>query len=1228
MKYADLISFDPIEDIVQIREADDPKEAVRLIKTYKISDGMVKNLKEGIFPQLDFTTSLDKKGILIVGNYGTGKSHLMATISALAEHEDMIEHLQSEKLKEDAKKIAGQFKVIRIEVGAVKRSLGSIICKELELNLKKMEVSYEFPPAEEIVNHKDAFIAMMGKFQEKYPEKGLLLVIDELLDFLRSKSEGDLILDLGFLREVGESCRWSRFRIIAGIQEALFDNPRFEFVAEPLKRVQARFLQARIVKEDISFVISERLLKKDKTQKAKIRAHLQKFAPLYGDMNERLEDYVRLFPVHPAYLELVEKLFIVEKRDILKSLSKDIKSLIDTQVPTNDIGIFSYDRYWETLKGDASVSTNPDIRSVLEKGQILEGIIQRSFPKPQYLPSAVRMIHALGIHRLYTQHNYSPVGLDSERLRDDLCIYLPLPEKDADFLKSTVETILKDIHKTVSGQFISQNEDNGQYYLDLKKDIDYDAKIVSRGELLDKGKLDHYYFDALSRVLKRPENTYVSGYKIWLHEVVWKERNCGRNGYLFFGAPNQRSTAQPARDFYLYFIQPYDQPEFEDERKSDEVFLYLIERSEEFDRALRLYSGAKENAGSSSAQSRTIYEEKALAQLKIMVKWLKENMFTSFDIVYQGERKKLVEWTKGAAVPSNAEIDEIIDRIAGFCLAPHFEEIAPEYPKFPKIIRQSDREEAVRDALKYLKGGLKTQRGDSVLDGLELLDGDQISPVKSRYAQYLLKLMKKRGDGQVINRSELFESNGDLEFDIKFHLEPELLMVVIAALVYHGDLVIAYPGKKIDPTSLDELSKMSMVDLVAFKHLEQPKSTPIETLVELFSVLGLTVGLVKNQEYHKDAIKALQTDVGKRLVQVVETGQKIKDRYVLWNIELLNDQDRQRISEEISELKTFLESLQKYNTEGKLKNFPYQKRDIKSFKEQLETIDELIRLTKFTEDLTPLVHYLSEAEVILPAENPVRLSIEEAKKRITPDLQDAKKRAEREFRQDLIAELTRLKREYINEYMVLHKNARLGVQEDELKKKLMKDSRLLQLNSLASIEILPKRQLAELQNTFSTNLIPCFTLTDQDLETSPICKYCRFRPLENISEQPVNQLILELDDKLETVYQDWIQTLRTNLEDPIVKKNLKLLSSDDQALVQEFIDTKTLPEDMPAAFIRALQDVFSGLVKVIISVEDLKKILMEKGSPCTIEELQKRFDEYVASLKKGKDAKKIRIVVE
>ena len=44
-----------------------------------------------VFPNLQFDKPADNKGILIVGNYGTGKSHLMSFISALAEHEDLAD---------------------------------------------------------------------------------------------------------------------------------------------------------------------------------------------------------------------------------------------------------------------------------------------------------------------------------------------------------------------------------------------------------------------------------------------------------------------------------------------------------------------------------------------------------------------------------------------------------------------------------------------------------------------------------------------------------------------------------------------------------------------------------------------------------------------------------------------------------------------------------------------------------------------------------------------------------------------------------------------------------------------------------------------------------------------------------------------------------------------------------------------------------------------------------
>ena len=48
------------------------------------------------------------------------------------------------------------------------------------------------------------------------------------------------------------------------------------------------------------------------------------------------------------------------------------------------------------------------------------------------------------------------------------------------------------------------------------------------------------------------------GFQIWQYQIEWQEHRVERQGYLFFGAPNDRPTAQPERDFYIYFIQPFD----------------------------------------------------------------------------------------------------------------------------------------------------------------------------------------------------------------------------------------------------------------------------------------------------------------------------------------------------------------------------------------------------------------------------------------------------------------------------------------------------------------------------------------------------------------------------------------------------------------------------------------------------------------------------------------------
>ena len=69
---------------------------------------------------------------------------------------------------------------------------------------------------------------MMGAYEVKFPKYGLLLVVDEMLDYLHSRDTQQLYLDFNFLREAGEFCKSSKFRFIAGLQQSLFNSPSFQ----------------------------------------------------------------------------------------------------------------------------------------------------------------------------------------------------------------------------------------------------------------------------------------------------------------------------------------------------------------------------------------------------------------------------------------------------------------------------------------------------------------------------------------------------------------------------------------------------------------------------------------------------------------------------------------------------------------------------------------------------------------------------------------------------------------------------------------------------------------------------------------------------------------------------------------------------------------------------------------------------------------------------------------
>lgn len=70
MKYNELISFEPVETVVQLRDANKAESAKNLIKSYVIPDEMADRLINIVIPHVQFDYPNDNKGLFVVGNQG------------------------------------------------------------------------------------------------------------------------------------------------------------------------------------------------------------------------------------------------------------------------------------------------------------------------------------------------------------------------------------------------------------------------------------------------------------------------------------------------------------------------------------------------------------------------------------------------------------------------------------------------------------------------------------------------------------------------------------------------------------------------------------------------------------------------------------------------------------------------------------------------------------------------------------------------------------------------------------------------------------------------------------------------------------------------------------------------------------------------------------------------------------------------------------------------------
>ena len=1224
MKYSELISFKPIESTIQLLETADKKVAQDMVQTYVMSDNMAESIKATVIDQLQMEEVVDNKAVMIVGNYGTGKSHLMSVIAAIATDAENLEFAQNKRFAKDMEIIAGKFEVLRLKVDGLTMPLREVILAEIEDDFANRGIDYTVPDLNNVRDNARLIKEVMQAFQSKYPDKGYMIVIDELLSYLTSRDERQIVLDLAFLQSMAEMCSKSRIRLICGVQEKVFDNPRFSFVSETLKKVGDRFTQIIITKEATAYVVSERILKKTPEQKAMIRQHLEKFSGLYGGMSSKMEDFVDLFPIHPSYIDVFNKIYVIENRHILKNISMTIKDIFDEQVPEDAPGVISFDDYWPAIKSNGLLKSDVTISRVVGASGQLEEIIDRSFAKAAYKPMAKQIIYALSVHRLTTNGLDVQFGLTAENLKDDLCLYLPMPEQDADFLLGAVNATLKEIMKTVSGQFIIHNESNNQYYIDVDKVVDYDERIKQKASMMAESELNRYFYTVVYGCLEWDAKEYVNGFKIYQYDLNWDSHNIFREGYLFMGLPGERSTAQPERDFYIHIMPPFGDVSADTHNLDDEVYFYF-RGNDDFKEDLRLYAAANAQADISEGKDKDAYLGKAAILRKKLIKYLSENKNTCFNVTYKCQMRQLIEVLKGK-YNRDMTFKDTIDLASSICLDEYFGTIYPGFPVMKTKITRKNQAENVRAAFDYF-AGRKNQQATLMLQSFGLLDGDKIRPEGSKYASYYIDMIKKLQPQGVLNYSDIFQPANDNMFEDKeFRINFLFTPIIFLSLVYAGHAVITLKdGSTITASTLDKVPKTSVLDLYEFKYLSRPAQISMAELKKLFEILEINPALMDNPNDREKGVTELLQKAKEYTNSAVVAERRLTEGFELWGEPLANQQQVNMMRKAANAVKDeFANYSAKFNTPAKLNNFSLTSEQIDELGKQIQLLKRIPEYITFKTECQDVVTYISSIEFI-DLGSSMKSAIEDGKaefREIRDSIMDGV--AGDVAAGKVVAKLDKIKEKYIDIYFEEHKKKRLGIDDAKRRGKIQEGQALSNLRKLKGIEILSGAKLSELEQSMA-ELKVCYSLTPQDLKSSPICPHCRFS-LEDKAKNVAGQME-QMEDRIDLMVAEWTKMLLDTLSDPIILDQKKFLKAQEAKAIDDFVSSGTLPKKVDDFFVNSINALLKGFEPVVIEMEDLMRQL-EELPPMDESSFKAKINDIVAGYTKGKDTGKLRIVVK
>ena len=1155
MKYKDLIQFESVDEIIKFDKLNDDTYRDRLVKTFVCSNAFENFIIPRICRELDLDSTQETRGLQIVGNYGTGKSHLMSLFSIIAEDAHYLDYLSNQKAKDCLQKIAGRYKVVRFEISGTD-SLWDMITYQIDKYLEEWGVDYSIYDDNRPVPYYDKLEKMLAAFEEAYPDKGFMFVIDEMLSYLQGHAQPHLLgSDLQVLQALGHISDRTKFRMVFGVQELIYQATEFQFAADMLSKVADRYTDLKIEKSDVQFIVQERLLRKNAHQQQAIKEHLQKFLSLFPDLSHDLDTFVNLYPVHPSYFDNFQQIRVGKnQREVLKVLSRRFETMLDNDVPENEPGLICYDSYWEDMQRTQDLMAIPDVRKVAEITSLVGQKIDDYFTggRSPKRPLAHRIVAASAIKILQADLTKTN-GVLVESLANDLCYVDPLVSSFDELCDLSITTTLNNIVKATIGQYFERNEENLEYHLRIEGGVNYKQNVINYAATMSDKVKDEYFYDFLAEIMPVDWVVYRPHFRIWDHSVNWKSHNVRLDGYIFMGNPNAKSTTQPQQHFYLYFMPIFDKESAKHQPEEDGIFFLFDTLSQEFRDAVSLFGASMALFTGASSVEKPNYKVVREEYFKSARDKFNAEFMHSCMVEFKGEKHPL-----SSLNPQGEDKMSMLSNVASDILEEIFCQQCPHYPKFtnlPYPLGNKNRENVLKAArIAIATPQSSSSLGTAILHGLGLWTDGHLSTDHSQYAQSLKNKLEHRG-GQVLNRTDILKQFYEERYiTVDFDIEADLEFVVMSAMAQLGEIeIVLGDSTHINAGNIEKIVNLSQREFYTFSHIAPPKGINIPLVRELsLGLLGIdrTAEIeIPDTSFFADLLAAAQQLAAK----TVTISHQLRGGFQLAGVEVLSPFDATALCNRWDALKGMCDKVRNYNTKAKLRNLSWTKEAIheKLFTDKSEFLKWeklLIEVEKFKF----IISYLSEAKRYV-ADASLKTDIEAAIERlgeviVKGDVQ----------RKQYMSELEQLKERYADYYLAAYVAAHLPATEEaqltaikNMPERQVAETVAQAVQADASLSIISLYEYDSWKQWFNNVRIASATVTKQTIMQTP---FQNFNPVSEGGKPLPN--LKELKQEMTAIHAGMEEQIKGALEDPMAQQNRQMLSQQETTHLDEFISGK------------------------------------------------------------------------